>query len=258
LKAPVQNKDENSLVNNLVHSTNFTRSVPDTDTQYFPQHGNVTTGNIQNQESYSLDTTLDQAVIDSNASTIINHNTEITTHLCKTNVVESNCQQEERRPILNEATNLASISNAFLDSRNTRHPDINDMQDCVHTLSKSCRENYETRQNFVTTDYCRAGEDSGTGSYSVTPALSMQTDTTENMSVLELEYSPSTVSTSTATAELPVDYQIMESPDTSSVSICSSISITSISSENAVNSSSTFLPSIAGSPVHSDYINNKD
>jgi hypothetical protein len=86
----------------------------------------------------------------------------------------------------------------------------------------------------------------------------MQTDTTENLSVLELEYSPSTVSISTTTTKLPVDYQIMESLDASSVSTCSFISITSIPSGNAVHSSTTFLPSITGSPVHSDYNNNKD
>lgn len=72
LKGPIQNKDEKSLVSNLVHSTNLACSVPYTDTEYLPQHITVKTGNIQNPESYSLDTTLDQAVIDSNASTIRN------------------------------------------------------------------------------------------------------------------------------------------------------------------------------------------
>jgi hypothetical protein len=72
LKGPVQNKDENSLVSNFVHSTTLTCSVPDTDAEYLPQYITVTTGSMQNQESYSPDTTLDKAVIDSNASTIRN------------------------------------------------------------------------------------------------------------------------------------------------------------------------------------------
>lgn len=72
LKGPIQNMDENSLVSNLVHSTTLTCSVLDTNSEYLPQHITFTTGNIQNQETYSPDTTLDQAVIDSNASTIRN------------------------------------------------------------------------------------------------------------------------------------------------------------------------------------------
>ncbi|XP_023701510.1 uncharacterized protein LOC111861300 isoform X2 [Cryptotermes secundus] len=72
LKGPVQTKDENSSVSNLAHSTTLTCGVPDTDSEYLPQHITITTGNIQNQESYSFDTNLDEAVIDSNASTTRN------------------------------------------------------------------------------------------------------------------------------------------------------------------------------------------
>jgi hypothetical protein len=72
LKGPIQNKDENSFIHNLVHSTNLTCNVLDREAEYFPQYIAITTGKIQNQESYALDTTLDQAVTDYNASTIKN------------------------------------------------------------------------------------------------------------------------------------------------------------------------------------------
>lgn len=72
LKGPIQNKDENSLDHNLVHSTNFTCSVPDTEAEYSPQYIAATTVNIQNQEPYSSDTSLDQAATDYNASKINN------------------------------------------------------------------------------------------------------------------------------------------------------------------------------------------
>jgi hypothetical protein len=54
LKEPIQNKDENSLVHNLVHSTNSACSAPHTEAEYSPQCTAITIGNIQNQESYYM------------------------------------------------------------------------------------------------------------------------------------------------------------------------------------------------------------
>jgi hypothetical protein len=275
LKGPIEDKDKNSLVSDTVYSTNLTCNInplTDTNAQYLPPCLHVKTENIQNQEPYSVDTTLGQAVIDSNISKIRNHNIGINMHLHKANILhgqvnaEGNIQQEVRHPTLNETINPASVSNKFHHSQNTRNPDIYNKQDCVVTLTRPCTQNYETPQNSVTIDHCRSEEVSVVGACSVTPVLSIQTDTVQSMSVLELVCSPSTsISNSTATGEQSIGYQIMKSSDTSltlslvtSKSACSSISITSTSSEKTLNSSSTFPPSAAGSPVHSDYTNKKD
>lgn len=99
-KGPIEHEDEKILVNNLVYSTDLTCSIPGMNAQYFPPH----LENIQNQEPYSFyDTTIGQAAIYSNASTV-NHNTDI--HLHKTNILhglddaEGNHQKEGKHSVL--------------------------------------------------------------------------------------------------------------------------------------------------------------
>lgn len=275
LKGQIDDKDKNSLVSDTVHSTDLTCNISpltDTNVQYSPPCLHVKTENIQNQEPCSADATIGQTVIDSNISTIRYLNTDIYMHLHKANIlhgqvnVESNSQKEVRHPTLNKTMNSASVSNTFHHSRNTGKPYIHNNQDCVATLARPYRQNCETPQNSVTIDHCRSEEVPDAETCSVTPALTIQTDTVQSSSVLESVCSPLTpISNSTATGEQTTGYQIMESSDTSltlslvtSESTHSSISITSISSGNTMNSSSTFPPSAAGSPVHSDYTNKKD
>lgn len=274
LKGPIKNKDRNSLVSNIVHSTNFTCNInplTDTDAQYLPPCLHLEKENIQNQEYHSFDTTLGQTVIDSNVSTIRNHNIDINLHLHEENVyhdqvhVESN-NQEVRHLTLNETINPATVSNRFLYSQNMRDPAIHNKQDCVVTLTRPRTQNYETPQNSATTDHCRSEDSSISGSCSVIPVSSIQTDTKQNMSVLDLVCSPSTsMSSSTANGQQSVGYQIMESSDASLElslvtlkSTHSSTSITSTSSENTLSSSSTLPPSAGGSPVHSECTNKRD
>ena len=258
-KRPIKHESEKSLVNNLVYSSDLTCSIPAKTAQYFPPHQE----NIHNQEPYSVDdTTVCEAVPDSNASTV-NHNTDM--HLHKTDMLhghddaKSNHQKEAKHPILNETTCLSSSSSKIIfHSQNTRDSDSNKKQDCVVTISRTCREKYEAPKDFIITDYSVTEEASNIRTFSVASVLSLQTDTTEDTSILELASSPSSsVSNSTVKTEQSIDYQIMESPDTtstvssvSSKSACSSISVTSTSSMNTLNSSNTFPPSTAGSPVH--------
>jgi hypothetical protein len=275
LKGPIEDKDKNNLVSDTLHSTNLTYNInplTDTDTQYLPPCLHVKTENIQNQEIYSDDTTLGQTVIESNVSTTRNHNIDINMHLHKANIlhgqvnVESNKQKVARHSILTKTMNPASVSNKFHHSQNTRNPDIHKKQDCLVMLTRSCRQNYENLQNSVSTDHCRSEEGCVAGACSVTPVLSIEADTVKSMRVLELvRSSPTLTSNLTASGEQSIGYQIMEPSDTNltlslvtSKSTCSSISITSASSGNTLDSSSTFPPSAVRGPVHSDYTNKKD
>lgn len=258
LKGPIRHEGEKRLVNNLVYSTDLICSTPGMNAQYISPH----LENIQNQEPYSVyDTSIVQDATDSSESTI-NHNTDM--HLHATNIMygyddaEGNHQKEGKHPVLKKTTNLSSTSKSIFSSQNTKDCDSHQKQDCVITLTKTCREKYKTPKDFIVTDYFMTEKDSHIGPYSVTSGLSLQTDTPGDTSVMELAGSPSSsVSNSTATTEQSVGYQILESPDTNSTvslvslkSACSSKSVTSTSSINTLNSSNTFPPSTFGSPVH--------
>jgi hypothetical protein len=258
LKGPIRHEGEKRLVNNLVYSTDLTCSTPGMNEQYISPH----LENIQNQEPYSVyDTTIVQDATDSIARTV-NHNTDM--HLHKMNILhghddaEGNHQKEGKHPVLNETTNLSSTSKSIFHSQNTKDCDSHQKQDCVITLTKTCKKKYKTPKDFIITDYSMTEKDSHIGPYSVTSGSSLQTDVTGDTSVLELTSSPSSsVSNSTGTTEQSVGYQIMESPDTNSTvslvslkSACSSKSVNSTPSTNTLNSSNTFPPSTFGSPVH--------
>ena len=258
LKGPIRHEGEKRLVNNLVRSTDLICSTPCMNAQYISPH----LENIQNQEPYSIyDTTIVQDATDSSDSTV-NYNTDM--HLHATNILhgcddaEGNHQKEGKHPVLKETTNLSSTSKSNFNSQNTKDCDSHQMQDCVITLTKTCREKYKTPKDFIVTDYFTMEKDSRIGPYSVTSGLSLQTDIAEDSSILELAGTPSSsVSNSTAMTEQSVGYQILESPDTnstvslvSSKSACSSKSFISTSSTNTLHSSNTFPPSTFESPVH--------
>ena len=257
-KGPIRREGEKRLVNILVRSPDLICSAQGMNAQYISPH----LENIQNQEPYSIyDTTIVQDATDSSDSTV-NYNTDM--HLHATNILhgcddaEGNHQKEGKHPVLKETTNLSSTSKSNFNSQNTKDCDSHQMQDCVITLTKTCREKYKTPKDFIVTDYFTMEKDSRIGPYSVTSGLSLQTDIAEDSSILELAGTPSSsVSNSTAMTEQSVGYQILESPDTnstvslvSSKSACSSKSVTSTSSTNTLHSSNTFPPSTFESPVH--------
>lgn len=258
LKGPIRHEGEKRLVNNLVYSADLICSTLGMNEQYISPH----LENIQNQEPYSVsDTIIVQDATDSSDSTV-NYNTDM--HLHATNILhgydvaEGTHQKEGKYPVLKETTNLSSTSKRNFSSQNTKDCDSHQTQDCVITLTRTCREKYNTPKDFIVTDNFTMEKDSHIGPYTVTTGLSLQTDTAGDSSVLELAGSPSSsVSNSTATTEQSVGYQILESPDTNSTvslvslkSACSSKSVTSTSSINTLHSSNTFPPSTFGSSVH--------